>query len=210
MDKKPKTIIFDFDGTIADSVGVFIDIARRISGSNVDIEASEIRSLRSLIKFGQRVNTPFWRFPVALAKVRSMVDKQIGEITPFDGIPEAIRQLHASGYQLFIVSTNERATIEKFLRLNELDSYFSGVYGSKKLVKSKTRSLASLLRRRGLDPRNCVFVGDENRDLEASRASGVPLIAVSWGFGDAIELDELGAAIVIDKPADLAWAISRL
>lgn len=210
MAQKPKAIIFDFDGTIADSVDVFIDIARKISGDNTKIEAEELRSLRGLIRFGQRINAPYWRFPVALTKVRSMVDKHIHEIEPFEGMPEAIKKLHTSGYQLFIVSTNTRATIEKFLELNDLSDYFSGVYGSRKLVKTKTRSLTSLLRRESLNPANCIFVGDEPRDHQASTAAGVPWVAVTWGFAKRETLEKLNPAALVTEPSELVAAIKLL
>ncbi len=203
MIQKPKVIIFDFDGTIADSVDVFIDIAREISGSHVRIEAEEIRSLRGLIRFGQRIGAPFWRFPLALTKVRGMVDKHIREIDPFDGMPEVIKKLHASGYQLFIVSTNSRVTIEKFLKLNGLAVYFSGVYGSRKLVTSKTKSLRRLMRREELVPAISVFIGDEFRDCEAARSVGMPWIAVTWGFSREETLRKLNPAAVAHKPSEL-------
>lgn len=203
MNKKPKTIIFDFDGTIADSVDVFIDIARKISGENTKIEAEELRSLRGLIRFGQRINASYWRFPLALAKVRSMVDRHIREIEPFDGMPEVIKKLHASGHQLFIVSTNARGTIEKFLRLNGLAEYFGGVYGSRKFVTSKTKSLKLLVKREKLAPADSVFIGDEFRDYEAARSVGMSWIAVTWGFSREETLRKLNPAALAHKPGEL-------
>lgn len=210
MAKKLKTVIFDFDGTIADSVGVFIDIARKISGQNIKIEAEELRSLRGLIRFGQRINTPYWRFPLALSRVRSMVDRKIREIQPFDGMAEVIKRLHASGHQLFIVSTNTRQTIEKFLKFNGLEESFSGVYGSKKYIKSKNRSLKTLLAREKLAPTECIFVGDEPRDHEAAKLSGVPWLAVSWGFASRETLVRLSPEALADSPAELPKIIELL
>jgi len=203
-------IIFDFDGTIADSVDVFIDIARKISGDSTKIEAEELRSLRGLIRFGQRINAPYWRLPLALAKVRSMVEKHIREIEPFEGMTAVIEKLHADGHELFIVSTNSVPTINKFLKLNGLDSYFSDVYGSRQLVKSKVRSLKTLLRQEKLTSADCIFVGDEPRDYEAAKAAGMPWVAVTWGFASRETLQKLEPAALAEVPADVLRAVELL
>lgn len=204
MAKNPKVIIFDFDGTIADSVDVFVDIAHRISGSHEKIEAEELRSLRGLIRFGQRVGAPYWKFPLVLSKVRSMTEKHIDQIKPFRGMTGIIKSLHDRGARLFIVSSNSETTIAKFLELNDLTGYFSGIYGSRRLVKSKTRSLAALVRYEKLVVKDCTFVGDEPSDHQASSALGMRWVAVSWGFASRETLERLKPVALVDRPSELA------
>jgi len=204
-----KTIIFDFDGTIVDSLALFTKIADKLSGGHAKIKAEEIASLRGLIKFGQRIHTPYWRMPFVLRKVRGLVARHISELKPFEGITELIQNLSSRGDTLFIVSTNTTRSIQKSLRLLELENYFSGVYGSK-LIGNKTKSLHLLLSHKKLKPEDCIYIGDETRDIEAARAVGVPCIAVAWGFSNTDALRKLQPQGLANNPADIIPLIDKI
>lgn len=205
-----QAVIFDFDGTLADSLEVFTNIAKYLSGGNAQIAASEVRSLRGLIRFGLRSGASKWRLPGLLTRVRSLVDEHIAEVNCFDGVPNLIKNLFQHGNEIYIVSTNSKPTIEKFLRLKGLDSYILGVFGSKKMIKSKTRSLRNLLSRQGLKPENCLYVGDEPRDIEACKEVGIKCVAVDWGLGGRKVLESLGPAGLAGSPDELLEQIKLL
>ena len=58
--------------------------------------------------------------------------------------------------------------------------------------------------RSGLDPRRCIYAGDDLRDVVAGREAGMVTVAVRWGYlGDALPIDEWGADAVISHPGEL-------
>lgn len=203
MNNKIKAVILDFDGTIADSIEVFAKIAEKITGSSERIHAEEIKSIRGLIRFGQRIDIPLWRVPLALTKVRKLVDNHIYDIKPFDGVTDVIESLYHSGYKLFIVSTNTKQSIKKFLVHYQLDSYFENIYGSRKLVRNKVKSLKRLIKENQLNASDCVYIGDEPRDIEAGWAVNMKCVAVTWGFGSKSSLQALTPAYLASDTSDI-------
>jgi len=75
-------------------------------------------------------------------------------------------------------------------------------------VIAAVRSPASLLHAAKslvLEPRDCVYLGDDQRDVDAARAAGMPCVAVEWGYGQ--DLQAWKADAIIARPGDL---IARL
>ena len=66
------------------------------------------------------------------------------------------------------------------------------------------------LRELGSVRENAVYVGDSNIDILTARNSGLPIIAVSWGFRPRALLEEMGADIIIDKPSELMGALEKI
>jgi len=61
--------------------------------------------------------------------------------------------------------------------------------------------------RLGIDPANCLYVGDDARDIEAARAAGMPCVAALWGYRETHENPQAWAAdgVCADAPALRAW-----
>ena len=71
-------------------------------------------------------------------------------------------------------------------------------------AKPHPAPLLEAARRMAIDPRRCVYVGDDLRDIQAGFAAGMATVAVRWGYLGAGEpIDRWGADHVIDSPTDL-------
>ena len=66
------------------------------------------------------------------------------------------------------------------------------------------------LEKLGSNKKSAVYVGDSDVDVATARNSGLPIIAVSWGFRSRALLESLGADIIIDNPRELMGAIEKL
>ncbi len=180
-------IIFDFDGTLADSLPVVIRIAQELV-PDVDLSEKEVAMLRNMsardiIKYS---GIPYWRLLRLIIKGKRLLGQRLDELTVFPGIPEVLKGLHKQGYQISVVSSNTEATINKVLKREKIDSYVSGVYGNLGLF-NKARAFKTVLRDQKASPRDAVYVGDEVRDIEAAKRGGIPIISVTWGYnGEAI------------------------
>lgn len=183
-----KTVIFDFDGTIADSFAVVVAIFHELTHRTQLVRPEEIVRLRNmrLMDVAKAEHISGWRIPLLIVSGRRRMTKRLNEVQVFGGMVDTIKQLHADGYQLFIMSSNSTSNVKSFMQERELDQYFTKTYGGVGLL-GKARALKKILRQNHLLAADCIYVGDEPRDIEGSEAAGVACIAVSWGF-NAVEL----------------------
>lgn len=177
------TIIFDFDGTLADSFQTFVGIFYELSGNSEIIPPEEIERLRglSIPEIIESLRIPPWKIPFMIMRGRQKMSRLMPGILPHPGVLEAVDTLHAEGHQLYILSSNSEKNIRIFLSQHSASMDFINIYGSVGLF-SKGRALKKLIRRKGLDRSSTWYVGDEIRDVQAAHYAKVPIAAVSWGF----------------------------
>jgi phosphoglycolate phosphatase len=200
-----KTIIFDFDGTIADTLAPAAEIFQDLTHRPEPFQPQELQRLRAmkLAAVARELNVALWRVPFLLSAGRKRMRARIRGVALFGGMGKAIASLHASGYQLLIVSSNSPENIQAFLRQHHLESYFTNVYGGASLL-GKARIIKRLLRRGKLAASDTAYVGDEVRDALAARLLGIDFVAVAWGYNDASVLASEKPAALVKTPAELA------
>jgi HAD superfamily hydrolase (TIGR01549 family) len=115
----------------------------------------------------------------------------------FPGVKQVLMELSKDN-KIYILSTNSQVNIENFLRKNHLDGSITKVYGDIGL-RGKTTALKKLIKREKLDKKDCVYIGDETRDIEAARKAKVKSTGVTWGFNNAEAIRDSKPDAVIDK-----------
>ncbi|MDQ0466121.1 phosphoglycolate phosphatase [Caulobacter ginsengisoli] len=190
-------VIFDFDGTLADSAPWFLgelgDLAERHRFRKLG--AAQIAHLRGrpsreIVKaFGVR----WWRMPAIARDMRRRSAEAAHTIPLFAGVPDLLADLSAAGVTLAVVSSNGEATVRAVLGASAglIDHYGCGVS-----LFGKARVLAALPRRLGLARNAVLCVGDEVRDVEAARKAGLAAGAVTWGYANEAALTAAGPAFV--------------
>jgi phosphoglycolate phosphatase len=196
-------IIFDFDGTIADSFEYVVDFLVH-EGKKQQLDASERQQLRGMSMFAmaRRLGNPRWRLLRLLFKGRRRMGKVMDKVEPFDGMPALIQKLHAEGHELFILSSNSVANVHRFLHHHQLHEYFLEVYGGVGLF-GKSGALRGLLRDQHIEKPDSFYVGDELRDVQAAQAVDIRVVAVTWGFARPSDLETLKPTALAENPADL-------
>jgi len=190
---KYKLIIFDFDGTLANSFPWFEKTMNIVTEKfNLQkIEKDEVAELRKLdsLSFLKHFNVPLYKLPTISKFVRDLMSDNIGEIKKFDGIDELFRKLKKRGHKIAIVSTNSKENIVKVLgkEIIEMNDYFVGGVS----VFGKGSKLKKVIRLSGINIHDSIYIGDELRDITSSKKIGMPCGAVSWGVNDAESLVEL-------------------
>jgi len=197
-------IILDFDGTIADSFGVIVDVFETITKRPEKLTDDEANNLRGLplLQILQGLGVSLWQVPFLLARGRKMMASRIDEIKPFVGMPGVLEKLHAEGHELFIMSSNSKRNIKKFLKMHHLNTYFVDIKGGVGIF-GKPRALRRLIRGNKLLAPDCFYIGDETRDIEAAKLVGTKSIAVAWGFSRQEALEMLEPTAVATDPSDL-------
>jgi phosphoglycolate phosphatase len=202
-------IIFDFDGTIADSFGFVTEFLVDQAGK-APMALKERRSYfggLSVRSMAEKLGMPLYQRLWLFFHGRRVMTKHMGEIKPFAGVVEVVKTLHTSGYRLFAVSSNRNENIQIFLREYDLSQYFIGTLGSASII-GKTMSLRLLLWQRGVKAENCVYIGDEVGDIEAAHRLHIRTVAVSWGFNSVEALVAQNPAALVHTPSELLKVIN--
>jgi len=198
-------IIFDMDGTIADSfdyVSEFLVEQAKLP----PLTDEQKRSLRglSMRDMAHQLGYHWWDAPRLFIRGRQRMRHSIKSknLQAFAGMPEVIRKLHNEGHELFILSTNSLRNVHHFLDDQKIHKYFLEIYAGVG-VFSKAPGLRQLLKQQHLTPEEAIYVCDELRDIEAAQAVGVRTIAVTWGFARRGRLVAIRPTALADTPAEL-------
>lgn len=181
-----KLIIFDFDGTLADSLGWFIGISDRLADEfGFDrIDRDQVATLRrhdaaTLLRLH---HVPLWKLPFIAARFRILMAKQIKTIAPFPGVADLFGQLSQADSTLAVVTSNSCSNVRRVLGRKSM-GLVATCEGGVSIFGKRTK-LRKVLRQTGIHPAQAIFIGDEIRDIEAARNAGIASGAVAWGFTD--------------------------
>jgi phosphoglycolate phosphatase len=204
------TIIFDFDGTIADSFDFVAGfLAEGIKTESLsEPQKQELRGL-SMAAMARKLGYSWGRLPLLFLQGRRRMQGAIKQLEPFDDMVPVIQQLHADGHRLFVVSSNSRRNVRGFLSQHDLQGCFLEIVGNVGLF-GKAGALRRLLKRHHLQPTEAMYIGDELRDVQAAQSINLPVIAVTWGFAQPADLSALQPTALTDSPNDLINIINGL
>ncbi len=205
-----KVVLFDFDGTIADTYSAIVRITNKLS-SEFGYKALDREELlllknlssREIVKLSE---ISIFKLPFLVRRVRTELSKEIAELSPISNISPILLELKSRGYTLGIVTSNIKENVEIFLLNNQLRSLFSYVYASTSIF-GKHRVINQAIRNNQLNKSDVIYVGDETRDIRSARRSNIGIAAVSWGFNSAEILQAYQPDYLVDKPCELLEAI---
>ena len=207
-----KVIIFDFDGTIADTVDALVTIANRLAVEfgYIQITPEELARLRTfssreIIKYS---GISLFKIPFLLKKVKGELKQKIQELKPIPGIHAALIELQKEGYRLGIITSNSQENVTAFLQNNELAYLFDFIY-SGVTIFGKTTIINNVLKQKQLTTQAVIYVGDETRDIEASKKANIKVIAVAWGFNSPEALAKQKPNFLINYPSELLEVIQK-
>jgi phosphoglycolate phosphatase len=208
-----KLIVFDFDGTIADTHEAFMGIVNRLSGQfgYQPVSAEQAAQMKHLSSRAivEQSEVPIWKIPFLLRKATSELGKEIGDILPVSGIDEALTSLKERGYQLGILTSNSRKNVVVFLEKNSLIDLFDFIDSGTGIFR-KDKAIKTVIRRHKIAANELIYVGDETRDIEAAKKSQVKAIAVGWGFNSPEVLAEHQPDFLVKTSQELVGAIETL
>jgi phosphoglycolate phosphatase len=197
-------VSFDFDGTIADTFFIAVDVFRKLAVGHHDSDDKEIEALRSLPARDaiRRVGAKWWHLPYIVYYARKEVQRRQDEIKPIVGIAPVLRELHERGHRLYIVSSNSTENVNRFLHNNKMEDYFDATYGNIGLF-AKAGGLRKIVQKHHLPMKDCYYIGDEARDVEAARRAHIPCISVAWGYNNLVGLKRANPETIVSEPKDL-------
>ncbi len=208
-----KVIIFDFDGTLADTLDALIDITNRLAGEfgyppTTPEEVPKLRNLSSR-EIRRLAGISIFKLPFLLKKVRDNLHNEIHRLNAISGIKESLIYLKTQGNCLGILTSNSEENVRLFLKKHGIENLFSFIY-SETTVFSKDKALRKLMKKKNLRADEVIYVGDETRDIEASKRIHIKVIAVSWGFNSREVLAKHNPDFLIHEPCELIKVLGSL
>lgn len=200
-----RSMVFDFDGTIADTLGetrlIFNQMAPDYGFRQV--EEHELDHLRhlSLKELLRHLHIPKRRVPTLISRGTGLMRGNITRLQLIPGMREVLLELRKHVDSFGILTSNASANVELFLETHNLRESFDFISSTSKLT-GKAKHLRAIRKTFSLRHEQMLFVGDELRDVRASQKAGIPVAAVTWGFNSHESLAAQSPTYVFDRPAD--------
>ena len=191
-------ILFDLDGTIADSApGITATLAYTLERIGLPIpRPSELLAWVGppiMDSFRDLAHLALPEAENALAIYREKyLDDGVSDSTVFPGMPQLIKDVHDAGIPFSLATSKPELPATLILEHYALARLFTVITGaSEDEVRSAKKDVVeeALLRLKnlGVDISRPVMVGDREHDIQGAAAHGVPTIAVDWGYGSPAE-----------------------
>jgi len=213
-----KTIIFDLDGTLIDSLADLADAANRAL-EQLDFPPHDRDAYRFFVGDGLTVlvsrivpgsATEYQEQKIA-ELFKHYYERNWKETTrPYPGILKMLKWLASRSIELAVLSNKPDEFTQVYVNHFFPDIPFRIVYGQRPSIPKKPAPDAALeiAAALGCSPDQCLFVGDTHIDIGTGKAAGMTTMGVTWGFRGRAELEKSGADIIIDKPQQLIDHVS--
>lgn len=215
-------LLFDLDGTLVDSAPDIAVAANAVLAAH-NKDPLTVEDIRSMIGNGVKalVKRAFARRGVDLddaaldARNDEMMERYAKNLTVLTkmmpGAADALRLYKSNGTKLAVVTNKP----ERFSR--EICTYFGwntildAIVGGDTCADRKPAPgmLFHACKQMGIDPANCIMVGDSPADIDSAINARMRSVAVRGGY-TTIPVDDLGAGVVIDTLASLPEALTQL
>lgn len=216
-----RAIIFDFDGTLADTIPAITE------GINITMEAYKFPShtekeVQTFINNGPRMLIRR-SLPKDLQSDEELLDRVLATYNehyktvcmhtdrPYDGIPELIQKLRQKGYRIGVLSNKQDHLLHEMCE-NILPGELGITVGTLPNQPTKpdpylSRKIADML---GVATAECLMIGDSDVDIRTAQNAGMTHIGVSWGYRSEAFLRENGATLIASTPEQLYTIIEKL
>lgn len=198
------SVFWDWDGTLFDSLGVFLRIYNSFTYNNLSAE-----------EFRKKLNSGWMDDILQELEKKKALSNIIVETLKvmmkdtrlFKGVAEIARACSRN----YIVSSSLRPIVVEKLAENKVVELFSDVITAD-IVDSpfKKDIVKYAMEKTGADPGRTAYVGDMVEDVLAAKEAGIKSIAVTWGFNERDELEAAKPDFIVDSPAELLDVIRGL
>ena len=218
----PPIAVFDLDGTLAETAGDLIGTLNALL-TREGLPELPVEGARDLIGAG------------AKALIRRGFEAAGAQLTPerhdqlfldfiahyghhiceksylYPGLVVALDRLEADGFRLAVCTNKVEGLAVDLLEKLGIAGRFAAICGRETFPfhKPDPRHITQTIARAGGDPARAVMVGDSRADIDAAKAAGVPVVAVTFGYTDT-PVERLGPDRIISDFADLAGAVEAL
>jgi len=209
-----KCCIFDLDGTVINSIYALnrtINLTlERLGYAPVDEGHTKIFVGDGYKKFVERAllyrgDRELAHLDRALEVYREVFPENcLYRIEPYDGMKELLGYLKGKGIKIAVLTNKAHAQAVANIETVYGKGYFDLVTGEQDGLKRKPDPAGAFYTARALGarPKECLYFGDTNTDMETGIAAGMDMVGVTWGFRDRGELEAFNPQYIIDDPRE--------
>ncbi len=207
-----KHVVFDFDGTLADSEEVCFQLLNEIAARQQyrQLPRSEVTALK-MLPYPERLRqlgVPMMRVPFLAMEARRTYRLLMGSLRPFEGVRDVLLRLNERGCVLHVLSSNAVVNIREFLDRHDLD-FFESISCETNFF-GKHIGLRRFLRGQNLHRDEVIYLADEVRDVEACRKIGLRVLSTAWGFDPIERLEAANPNFTARSPFDAVRILESL
>ncbi len=210
-----KLVIFDLDGTLVDSIGSIASACNEALVKN-GLEERTIEEYKyfagdgalELVKRAVYASgdTDYQKLERVYGVYKDIFVKDCTRgVKPFENINRLLQELKNKNIKLAILSNkpHERMlyVVEKIFGNNIFDMVLG--YKNEKTKKPSPYGALLIADNLNIDPKDCIYVGDTDTDMQTGINAGMYTVGVTWGFREKQELIDNKANNIIDNPMDL-------
>ena len=216
----PAAVFFDLDGTLADTAD---DLAAPVNAMR---EARGLKPLpleeyrpfasagsRGLLHIGLGATTDDPDYPALRTEFLNRYEQEIAVHSRlFDGMPELLAWLEANGIRWGVISNKLEYLVRRLVQQLGLGHRVALAYGGDTAPRAKPwpDPLKMALQETGLTARQCVYIGDDLRDIQAAHAVDMPAVAAAYGYGNPNEIPQWKADHIVASPQEFLAMLKRL
>ena len=207
-----KAILFDLDGTLLNTLDdLHNSVNRALSAFHFPLRTKEQTRLAVGDGVGMLIarSIPNGQSNPAFAECLTAFRADYAEnnrvyTAPYDGIPALLFSLREKGVRIGVVSNKFDSAVKALCR-----DYFGNLVevaiGECEGVRRKPHpdSLFAAVQSMGLQPSDCLYVGDSETDVMTAQNAGIDCCSVLWGFRDKETLVQAGATRFVETPSEI-------
>ena len=217
---RPAAVFFDLDGTLvdtADDLAAPVNHMREARGLK-PLPLEEYRPFasagsRGLLHIGLGATTDAPDYPALRAEFLNGYEQEIAVHSRlFDGMPELLAWLEANGIRWGVISNKLEYLVRRLVQQLGLGHRVALAYGGDTAPRAKPwpDPLKMALQETGLTARQCVYIGDDLRDIQAAHAVDMPAVAAAYGYGNPNEIPQWKADHIVASPQEFLAMLKRL
>lgn len=218
-----KAIIFDLDGTLANTLDTLAYYCNRVLTKR-SLAPIETDAYRYLVGNGAQNLMEQMLIRQGITPENAVVDAMLQDFNqmylsdtmyltkPYEGIPELLNVLKARGLKLAVFSNKPDPATQKVVQSLFTQDIFTFVLGKKEELPRKPAPDGALFAAKelGVQPSECLYVGDTDTDMQTGRAAGMLTTGVLWGFRDEAELRQNHADFIAARPEQLVQILDNM
>jgi phosphoglycolate phosphatase len=208
-----KLIVFDFDGTLANSFDLLMEIYNQRAGflfaKKIDENSFNFLREYKVNEFLKYHNLHFWNIPFLIPYIRSNFEKRCLQIKLYDQIEPMIHSISSKPEVILgVISSNTQNLLDIFFGEIGLANDFYFVIGTNLL--SKRKYLEDIFVKYNINKGEVIYVSDEKRDIDLCNELEIETVAVTWGLNSFEFLLETKPTYIARSVDELAEYLDRV
>jgi len=197
-----KNIIFDWSGVVKDAtlghLRIVNKILKKFGAREITLKEMKETWVQPYMDFYKKRIPDITREEQDQAYREAIFELPEGQ--PYSTIPESIKKFKEKGINMVVISSDLLEILLSEIKRFGLENVFDEIFAD---AHDKTEPALLVLRKYGFDPKETIFIGDSNHEIEVGKKLGIKTGAVTWGFGAKEKLSNLNPDYLIENLGEL-------